>query len=597
MIVPPDLNLAVIGNSHIAALVDRSATIVWACWPRLDGDPVFCALTDGDEPDSGFFAIEFAGPATFAQDYVRNTAIVRTVATAADGSASMAITDFAPRLTQNGRIHRPSMIVRRVEPLSGTCRIRVRVRPRAGYGGAMPPPILGSNHLRWGAEGTTVRLTTDAPVAYIAGENAFVLTRPLTFILHTNETLPDAPAEVGKRFLAGTRGWWLDWVRSLNLPYEWQKEVIRAAITLQLCAVEETGGIVAALTTSIPESNGSERNWDYRFCWLRDAFFTVHALNRVGATRTMEHFIDYVTNVIALEGGGPIRPVYAVVPEQPLDEWVAGSLAGYRGHRPVRIGNAAGEQVQHDVYGSVILAAWQMFWDERLPDKGDAALFALLERLGERARAVALSPDAGIWEYRGRAHIHTHSAAMCWVACDRLARIAVLLGLEARAIYWRAAADSLRDIILARAWNPEIGAFAGSLDGAEIDASVLLLHELGIVEPADPRFVATVEHLGERLSYRGHLRRYLAPDDFGVPEVAFTICTFWYVDALAAIGRVEEARALFGKLLRLRNHVGLYSEDIDPVTGALWGNFPQTYSMAGLIVVAMRLSRGWERAS
>ena len=595
MMSPPSLDLAVIGNSSIAALVDRTGAIVWACWPRIDGDPIFCALVDGNGPESGYFSIGFDGESTTTQTYVRNTAIVRTVVTAASG-ASFAITDHAPRFRRHGRTFRPAMIVRRVEPLTGLCRIRVRVRPRMGNGALRAAAVPGSNHIRYVTEAGAVRLTTDAPVSYVAGESAFVLTQPLTFILHPDESLVDSIPRVGREFEDETRSYWQDWTRNLNLPFEWQEAVIRAAITLQLCSFHETGAIVAALTTSIPEDPGSGRHWDYRYCWIRDAYFTVHALNRVGATRTMERFIEYITNVIAQERGPALKPVYAVVPEIALDEHVAGALAGYRGHGPVRVGNAAVEQTQHDVYGSVILAASQMFFDERLPKKGDAALFELLEPLGMRALQHALTPDAGIWEYRGRSRIHTHSAAMCWVACDRLARIAALLGLGERAEQWRTSADGLRSTILERAWSAAERCFSGSFDTDEIDASVLLLHELGLVEATDERFVATVDTIGRRLMRNGHLLRYESPDDFGAPAVAFTICTFWYVDALAAIGRHEEARRIFERLLSQRNHVGLLSEDMAPDTAELWGNFPQTYSMVGIIVDAMRLSKGWESA-
>lgn len=589
----PSLDLAVIGNSNIAALIDSTARIVWACWPRIDGDPVFSALVDGADPESGFFSIEAEEPSVSQQSYCRNTAIVRTVVTTKSG-ASFEITDFVPRFRQYGRFYRPPMIVRRVEMLGGICRVRVRVRPRMGYGKLPASPVLGSNHIRYVTEAGTIRLTTDAPVSYIASENAFVLTKPITLILHADEPLPDSIPRISREFQDQTRDYWLDWVRNLNVPYEWQEAVIRAAITLQLCSFEETGAIVAALTTSIPEAPGTERNWDYRYCWIRDAFFTVHALNRVGATLTMEKFIDYVTNVIAMELGPALKPVYGILPETSLEERMAPALTGYRGHGPVRVGNAAKDQIQHDVYGSVVLAASQMFFDERLPRKGDAALFNLLEPLGMRALKDALTPDAGIWEYRGRTRVHTHSAAMCWVACDRLARIAEQLQLVDRAAQWRESANELRETILARAWNEAEQCFAGSLDTDEIDASVLLLHELGIVSASDPRFIATVENIGKRLGRNGHLLRYAAPDDFGAPAVAFTICSFWYVDALAAIGKHEEARRIFEDLLARRNHVGLLSEDIDPSTGELWGNFPQTYSMVGIIVGAMRLSKGWE---
>lgn len=595
MIAAPSLDLAVIGNSNIAALIDRAGAIVWMCWPRIDGDPIFCALVDGENPQRGYFSIELDETHTSEQSYVRNTAIVRTVLTAASG-ASVAIIDYAPRFILHDRRFRPPMIIRRVEPLTGLCRIRVRLRPCAGYGGEDISGVGGSNHIRFAASDISFRLTTDASVTNILNESAFVLSQPLTFILHPDETLEDSVSRVGRDFQERTCDYWTRWVRQLSVPFEWQEAVIRAAITLKLCSFEETGAIVAALTTSIPEAKGSSRNWDYRYCWLRDSYFTVHALNRVGATTTMERYIEYVTNVIALEHGPALKPLYSIIAEASLVENEAGALKGYRGLPPVRVGNAAVKQEQHDVFGSVLLASAQMFFDERLPRKGDAALFHMLEPLGMRALERALTPDAGIWEYRERTRVHTHSAALCWTACDRLARIALRLGIEDRARMWRESSDRLREEILRRAWNEDVGVFAGSLDGAEVDASTLLLHELGLVAADDPHFVRTVETIGARLGRGGHLHRYAEADDFGVPEVAFTSCTLWYIDALAAIGRVDEARALFENVLSRRNHVGLLSEDLDPETGELWGNFPQTYSMAGLIVAATRLSRGWEAA-
>jgi GH15 family glucan-1,4-alpha-glucosidase len=592
---PPSLDLALIGNCGVAALIDQAGSIVWSCWPSVDSDPIFSALIDGASPERGFFSVAFDEPGRGQQSYVRNTAIVRTVVTSESG-ASFAITDFAPYVPQFGRTHRPSMIVRRVERLSGLCRVRVRMRPNADYGRQIPTALPGSNHIRYVSSKGAFRLTTDAPVSYILNESGFVLSHAVTFIIHSDETLPDSPHRIGADFHDQTRDFWLDWVRNLNVPFEWQEAVIRASITLKLCSFEETGAIIAAVTTSISEAPGSERNWDYRYCWIRDAYFTVQALNRVGASVVMERFIIYITNVIAMERRPVLSPVYSILPENSLDEESVAALSGYRGQGPVRIGNAAAKQVQHDVYGAVILAASQMFYDERLPNAGDLALFDLLEPLGDSACRLALVPDAGIWEYRGRLRVNTYSATMCWAACDRLARIAERLGLNDKARKWREAADDLRQTILTRTWNADVGAYCGSLDGSELDASVLLIHEVGIVAATDPKFVATVELIGRRLGRDGLLLRYEEPDDFGVPKAAFTVCTFWYVDALASIGRMAEARALFAKLLARRNHVGLLSEDIDPATGELWGNFPQTYSMVGLINAAMRLSAGWEKA-
>uniref|UniRef100_UPI0035B18424 glycoside hydrolase family 15 protein n=1 Tax=Rhodoblastus sp. TaxID=1962975 RepID=UPI0035B18424 len=585
------------GNGAISALIDRSGAIVWLCWPRVDADPVFCALVDGAKPRDGYFSIRFDDDdASYQQTYIRNTAIVETIVTSADGSAAFSITDFAPRFSQYGRHHNPPMIIRQIAPLRGLCRIRVHLRPRMANGALRPLRLVGSNHIRYTTEAGAIRLTSETPVAYIATDGAFILSQPTTLVLHADEPLPGAIRPMAREFHDLTRDAWLEWVRNLSVPFEWQNEVIRSAITLQLCSFEQTGAIVAALTTSVPEAPQTERNWDYRYCWIRDAFFTVQALNRVGATATMEHFIDYVTNIIAMERGPDLKPVYSVLPEMSLEERDAQELLGYRGHKPVRIGNAAVRQVQHDVYGSVILSAAQMFFDERLPRMGDEALFALLEPLGMRALAVALTPDAGIWEYRDKPSIHTYSAAMCWVACDRLARIAERLGLADRAAQWRKSAGDLRETILRRAWSPEAKCFAGHLDSRHIDASTLLLSDLGLVSPDDPRFVATVETIGEVLGRKGYLFRYAAPDDFGAPTTAFTICSFWYVEALAAIGRLDEARSRFEMILARRNHVGLLSEDIDPATGELWGNFPQTYSAVGIILCATRLSKSWEDA-
>jgi GH15 family glucan-1,4-alpha-glucosidase len=587
---PPEM--AVIGNSAVAALIDRQARIVWTCWPRIDGDPLFSSLIGGTDPQRGFMVIELEGLVASEQAYERNTAILTTVLTAADGSAVRVI-DFAPRFKQYDRVFRPPMIMRRIEPVAGNPMVRVRMRPTMAYGRYDGTPIPGSNHIRYVSDAGAVRLTSDVPVAYLSSEARFVVTRPMTLIVHADETFPNSIDGVWGSFLRSTRQYWLDWVRYLSVPYEWQEAVIRAAITLKLCSSEETGAIVAALTTSIPEAPGTGRNWDYRFCWLRDAYFTVHALNKLGATLTMERFLDYMRTVIATEKGPNLKPVYAIVPEDSLEERISESLTGFGGDGPVRIGNAAADQVQHDVTGSMILAASQMFFDHRLPKLGGVALFRELEPLGETAAAKAFEPDAGIWEYRGRQSIHTHSAAMCFAACDRLAHIAESLHLDERRNYWRAHAERIREAILTRAWNEREGFFAASFDGAGADASTLLLHELGVVEASDPRFVATVDKLQKRLTRAGFLLRYDEKDDFGTPSTSFNICTFWLADALYAIGRVEEAREIFEGLLARRNHVGLLSEDIDPANGALWGNFPQTYSMVGIIVTAMRLSRDW----
>jgi GH15 family glucan-1,4-alpha-glucosidase len=420
-----------------------------------------------------------------------------------------------------------------------------------------------------------------------------VLNRTVNLVLGNDEPFPSELATTCREFCNRTRDHWMEWIRRLSISYDWQEPIIRAAISLKLSNFEETGAIIAAHTTSIPEAPGSGRTWDYRFCWLRDAYFVVKALNRLGATQTMEDFISYIVS-IAANNSEALRPVYGIVPSEPLDEQVALHLKGYRGDGPVRIGNAAALQDQHDTYGSIILAAMPMFFDYRLPRPGDEALFRVLETLGAKAVELAMQPDSGIWEFRGRRSMHTHSAAMCWAGINRLAAIAARLNLPDRAAYWNGEADALQAALLEKAWSSKRNAFATAIGTDDVDASVLLLPELGLVEASDPRFVSTAEAVQRVLMREKHVMRYANSDDFGLPETAFLICRFWLIDAWWAIGRRDEARELFHDALRHRNRYGLLSEDIHPQTGALWGNFPQTYSMAGLILTAMRLSRSWE---
>jgi GH15 family glucan-1,4-alpha-glucosidase len=593
-----NLDLAVIGNSIVGALIDRRGRIVWCCYPRFDADPIFCHLLDGSSGDAdgmGFSDVVLEDQVEATQTYERNTAVLSTVLTGRNGAA-VRIIDFVPRFKRHGRMFRPTMLMRRIEPLSGSPRIRVRVRPRFDYGATKPSQTRGSNHVRYLSGDNALRLTSDAPLSFLADEIPFVLDSPVNLVLGPDEALMASLERTMVDFLDRTREYWIEWTRYLAIPFDYQDVVIRAAITLKLCSYEESGAILAALTTSVPEAPGTSRNWDYRACWLRDSYFVVQALNRLGATLTMEDFIRYITNVSSLDPTGRLKPVYGIVPAGPLGERTVPSLPGYRGMGPVRVGNLAEDQTQNDSYGSVVLAAAQIFFDQRLPRMGDQALFHRLERIGEYGARVALTPDSGLWEFRGRQRIHTYSAVMCWAGCDRLAKIAELLGLPARAQHWRGVADQMRAAILARGFNPELNSFVDSFDGRDIDASLLLLQEVGFVAASDPRYLGTVAAV-ERVLRRGdHLFRYAAPDDFGMPDTAFTICTFWYIDALTAIGRRDEARAIFERVLACRNHVGLLSEDVDPRTGELWGNLPQTYSMVGMIISAMRLSRSWEAA-
>ena len=582
------LNLGVIGNSTIAALIDTDARINWLCLPKIDGEPIFDALLGGD----GSFGVWMEDRVSTQQSYEHNTAVLRTRLEDANG-AILDIIDFAPYFTTKGRNFRPATFVRQFHVVKGSPCIRIEINAQGDWGQQTLHPKRGVHHLRYETKDGGFRITTSAPVSYILSATSFVLDHDVTFICGADEKVAENVDFLARDWFERTTDYWRRWTRSLAVPPDWQAAVIRAAITLKLCVYEETGGVVAALTTSIPEHEGSERNWDYRFCWIRDAYFSVTALNRLASMETLEHYMRFLRSVIAQSKGGHIQPVYGIGLETALTEDFAENLPGYRGYGPVRRGNQAAEHIQHDVYGQIILAASQAFLDERLLSQIGVAEFEQLEPVGERAFAVHDTPDAGIWEFRTLAYVHTSSAIMCWAACDRLSKVAHYLKLDKKVSYWAERAEIIHKHILEHAYNPKLNAFTASYGGETLDASVLLMAEIGFLPASDPRYVGTVEAIDRDLREGNHIYRYKTADDFGRPKTAFTACTFWHIDALYRIGREADARDMFEAILAQRNHLGLLSEDVDPKTNELWGNYPQTYSMVGIINSANLMSRKW----
>jgi GH15 family glucan-1,4-alpha-glucosidase len=632
------LELFPIGNSAASALIDEGGRFVWACAPRVDGDPFFSGLLGGRDPGSGaaqgIWAVEAEHTAEVRQSYVRNTPILSTEIVDASGGV-FEIIDFCPRYRQFGRVYRPLAFIRLVRPVAGAPRVRIRMRPTFNYGERNCTTTNGSNHIRYVGGETTMRLTTDAPVGHILDERAFRLEEPIAMFLGPDEGFDADVAITTERMLRETSFYWTSWVRTLSVPLEWQEEVIRAAITLKLCAYEETGAIVAALTTSIPEHpvdpGEPGRNWDYRYCWLRDAYYVVQALNRLGAADMLENYLGYLRNLVdqALEGdheavfgqvqepkgaapaktpapglekpapvevnskAGHVQPVYGVGLEPVLTEWIAPHLPGFRGMGPVRIGNQAHQHHQHDVYGQIVLSTVQAFFDERLFRPATEADFKALEPIGERAYEMHDKPDASLWEFRGREAVHTYSSVMCWAACDRLANAAARVGLPQRAHYWAERARQIRVTVETRAWNKKLGRYSATFDGDELDASLLQLIDVRFTTPDDPRMRATMEAVETGLRRGAFMLRYAIPDDFGMPKTAFNFCTFWLIEALHLSGRTQEARDLFEQMLSRRTQAGLLSEDITFDGAELWGNYPQTYSLVGLINCATLLSRPW----
>ena len=586
------LELWPIGNCHVSALVDEAGRFVWACVPRVDGDPLFSALVGGEAPQHGFWEIALEGVVTTTQHYLRNTPVLVTRHEDAQGNA-IEVTDFCPYHANQGRTFRPVAFARVVSPVAGSPRITVRLRPTRDWGKPCPGTIGGTSHIRFPGPDMTMRLTTDAPTGMVAGERTFRLERPVHFYLGPDESFAGNIGRTIDDMLERTVSEWRGWVRGLAIPLEWQDAVIRSAITLRLCQHAETGAIVAALTTSIPEHAGSQRNWDYRYCWIRDAYYTVQALNRLGALDVLENYLSYLRNIVDDARGGHIQPLYGVLGEAELEERFAPDLPGFLGMGPVRVGNQAYEQIQHDAYGQIVLSSAQAFFDQRLLRPSGVEDFEALEKVGERAWAAHNQPDAGLWELRTRQSVHTYSSAMCWAACDRLGNIATTLGLTARAGLWNDRAATIRAVIEKSAWRPDTQRLSATFAGDDLDASVLQLLDLRFLTPDDPRFLSTLSAIEAGLRRGSHMLRYATEDDFGLPQTAFNVCTFWLIEALHLTGRSDEARSLFEEMLMRRTKSGLLSEDIDPATGELWGNFPQTYSLVGIINCAGLLSRPW----
>jgi GH15 family glucan-1,4-alpha-glucosidase len=578
------LRHGLIGNGSLLSLIAPTGAIEWLCLPRFDSPSVFARLLD--ERAGGVFRILSEGVETAGEmAYLPNTNILRTRFQAPEGQWEML--DFAPRLPKDWGEDMPIRLHRLIRPLSGRVRLTVDFDPRLDYGRGPTRTLVLHDRLEVQGTGGPLFLQTNLPLSYVTGRQEFTLDGPV----HLTLSYGSAPAmTLGRvlRELDATRDGWVRWAKTCGLPLFRPELVLRSALCLKLHAYEDTGAIIAATTTSIPEAMGSERTWDYRYCWLRDAAFVVEALRRIGHMREGERFLRYLRNVAE---AGPLQPLYGIDGNPSAPEQILGHLAGYGGQGPVRIGNAAVGQRQHDLMGELVLCLETMLRDPRLVhDEENQRFFPLVRRLVEEAIALAPLADTSIWEYRSRQDHYTFSRAMCWAAIHRGAAIARSFGEHALALAWEAAADREKAIILERGFNPALGFFTQTLDGIFPDASLLLLPTLGLVEPKDPRFLSTLDQYGRLLTENGLMLRYRNPDDLGAPTSAFTICSFWWAEALALAGRLEEAVAVFDRVCAFANPVGLFSEDIDPATGRLLGNFPQAYTHVGLINAAVTIS-------
>jgi len=580
----PRLDHGVIGNGRVLALVAPSSAIEWLCLPRFDSPSVFGRLLDAEK--GGTFRVLHNGKEEVGQlSYIQNTNVLRSRFSGPDGTYE--VIDFAPRIPQGLTVDAPIEVVRLVRPIEGEPRVSFDFDPHLEYATVKPRfvPVSGGVEIHGGS--MPLHLMTNLPQAYLQSKAEISLRQPMYFVLGYGPVRerPDM-AEIDRQ-LAETVAGWRQWAKTCALPTFGAEAVLRSALCLKLHAYEDTGAIIAATTTSIPEAMGTERTWDYRYCWLRDSAFIVEALRRLSHLHEGERFIAFLRHVAE---AGPLQPLYGIGGERELEEKFLTHLSGFGGSGPVRIGNAASTQQQNDLNGELILCLETLLRDPRVLLREEESFFPLIERLVEEAIELAPKDDTSIWEFRALHRPYTFSRAMCWVAIERGARLAELLGRPGHAARWKAIAESELAIILERGYNKTKGCFTQVLDGQHPDASLLLLPTMGLIDARDPRFQSTLEVYEKVLVKGGLMLRYINDDDFGATTSGFTICSFWWSEALALAGRLEDAIAVFNRLLGYANPLGLFSEDVEPASGMLLGNFPQAYTHVGLVHAAMTIS-------
>jgi GH15 family glucan-1,4-alpha-glucosidase len=582
-----------IGNCSVSALVSTQGSIDWLCLPRPDSPPVFGRLLD---PAGGHFSITspLASRET-SQRYAPNTNVLITTITLHNRDA-FRITDFCPRFPQYGRMYRPASLFRVVEPVSGTPVVQVSCRPVSGWDKQAVAPTWGNSHLRYEIRGEALRLLTNMPLTNLCDEKPVALTKKLYFGLTWGVGIEDDLVKVSEDFCENTIRYWRIWVKNCSVPLLHQAAVIRSALALKLHCFEDTGAILAALTTSLPEQPGAGRNWDYRYCWLRDAYFTLSAFHNLGHFEEMEAFFGYLLNVALAQEHSRDRlcPVYTLNQDLPLPETVHPQWKGHQGFGPVRSHNEAAAQVQNDVYGEMILTFAPIFFDERYHDLRTADLERLMAHLGRLcARSIGV-PDAGLWEFRGGWRRHSFTNLLCWAGLERLERIKQNGSLNGLALDVTAervrAGEALRNAVYGQALR-------NGPDDLSADASLAQLPILGYRDRAlcegTLEFIMrtlTIDRAGEDT---GFFYRYVRADDFGKPESAFVVCSFWIAQALARLGHLERAQALLDRPAAGANHLGLLSEHFVPATRTQLGNFPQAYSHVGLINAAFACSPPW----
>jgi len=586
-----NLNLAVIGNCAINSLIDEHASIVFGCWSQADGDPLFSSLLQDDTTHNdsvASFDIKLKKQASIEQNYIDNTAILRTILTDTDGNKAELI-DFAPRISDGKDCLAPRAIVRIIRPLVGTPSFESRCNPRFNYNADTPTTQVTENGIQYTGAGISVRLVTNTSVLDIHESQEILLDQPYALLFGMDLEQITDPLAQAKQWLTATTEHWQNWILSLTLPTSYTGAVIRSAIGLKMCWHQETGAILAALTMGLPAENANNRCWDYRFCWIRDSFYTAEALHKLGDKEVIQGYKTFLRPLLEKVSESDIQCMYGLNGNENLTELTVPSLSGYRGLGPVLKGNKASEQTQLDCFGHVLNIFALVTLDEKQCTDDE---LSLMLQTAEQAYQNYQKPDAGFWELRGVERVHTYSAIISWRAMDFMERVLICLGDQDLANLWHNRKNECKDTILREAWSEDEQAFAGFFGGDALDVTILHMVDIGMIDANDERLKHTIEAMNRRLRKENYLLPYDEEDDFGVRECGFNLCTFWFINSLHHIGHHTEAQTMYESMLSHRNQFGFLSEVIDPKTNEQWGNYPQAYSLMCIIQTAHILSDG-----
>lgn len=580
-------NLGIIGNCAYLALIDKEASVRWLCWPKFDSSFVFGNLLDTKK--GGEFSIKPASPNFSSnQYYLENTNVLSTEFDT--GDAKFRVTDFAPRFHQNDRYFKPLMLIRKIEPLQGTPSIKVVCEPRGSYGETIPEKHIGSNHIRYIGLEQSMRLTTNVSLTYIMEQEAFVLNETKYLVLTYGIPLEAPVADTAENFLERTTRYWRNWVASTSIGTFQQAQIIRSALVLKIHQYEDTGAIIAAATTSLPEFHLSTRNWDYRYCWMRDTYYTLTAFNNIGHFEELKDYFEYIENVTKQEKDR-FQPMYRINAQKRIEE-IELPLEGYLGNQPVRIGNDAYTHIQNDVYGQVLVSLLPFYADRRFLSYHDKmSSKRLVQHALNKIGETMDEPDAGLWEFRNLKQLHCYTFLFHWAGSCAGYKIAQFFKDEQMSKQALRLKEEASKRIRA-CWDPNFKAFTQAIGAPRLDASCLQLITMNYLDPSSEEAKQHLIALEKELKTpEGLFFRYKHTDDFGAPETTFLICAYWYIEALACVGRIDEAVEYFERLNQYTNHLGLLSEDVDAKTGSQWGNFPQAYSHVGQVNAAYRIAK------